>query len=106
MGGTRVAQVTGGMARAPVLLTILARIAVGVSHDAHATPAAHRRAHRAAPPARPVFPLPDATRLMLVAPHPDDDMLGAGGLMQRVLETGGTVRVVYLTDGDGDAEGV
>jgi LmbE family N-acetylglucosaminyl deacetylase len=33
-------------------------------------------------------------------------MLGAGGLMQRVLETGGTVRVVYLTDGDGYPEGV
>jgi len=43
---------------------------------------------------------------MVVAPHPDDEMLGAGGLMQRVLETGGTVRAVYLTDGDGYPEGV
>ena len=31
---------------------------------------------------------------------------GAGGLMQRVHETGGTVRVVYLTDGEGYPEGV
>src|SRR3981189_1443189 len=41
------------------------------------------------------------TRLLVVAPHPDDEVLGAGGLMQRVHETGGTVRVVYLTNGEG-----
>jgi len=33
-------------------------------------------------------------------------VLGAGGLMQRVKATGGAVRVVYLTDGDGYPEGV
>lgn len=58
----------------------------------------------AAPP--PVLSVPDGTRLLVVAPHPDDDVLGAGGLMQRVHERGGTVRVVYLTDGDGYPEGV
>ena len=47
-----------------------------------------------------------AERLVVVAPHPDDETLGAGGLIQRVLAQGGTVRVVLLTAGDGYVEGV
>lgn len=46
------------------------------------------------------------TRLVVVAPHPDDETLGAGGLMQRVRSVGGKLQVVYLTDGDGFPEGV
>lgn len=67
--------------------------------------AATRRGRpQAAPP--PVLAVPPGTRLLVVAPHPDDEVLGAGGLMQRVHEVGGFVRVVYLTDGDGYPEGV
>jgi LmbE family N-acetylglucosaminyl deacetylase len=40
------------------------------------------------------------TRLLVVAPHPDDETLGCGLLIQRVLEVGGAVHVVLLTDGD------
>jgi LmbE family N-acetylglucosaminyl deacetylase len=40
-------------------------------------------------------------RLVVVAPHPDDEILGAAGLMQRVLERGGSVLVVLVTAGDG-----
>jgi LmbE family N-acetylglucosaminyl deacetylase len=40
-------------------------------------------------------------RLLVIAPHPDDETLGAGGLVQRVLARGGRVRVVILTAGDG-----
>lgn len=47
-----------------------------------------------------------ATRLLVVAPHPDDETLGAGGFIQQVREAGGTVHLVYLTDGDGYPEGV
>jgi len=46
------------------------------------------------------------TRLLVVAPHPDDEALGAAGLIQRVRARGGTVRVVLLTSGDGFPEGV
>jgi len=46
------------------------------------------------------------TRLMVFAPHPDDETLGAGGLIQRVLHMGGTVKVVFMTSGDGYPEGV
>lgn len=45
-------------------------------------------------------------RLLVIAPHPDDETLGAGGLVQRVIERGGTVRVVLVTAGDGYVEAV
>ena len=47
-----------------------------------------------------------STRLMIFSPHPDDETLGAGGLIQRVVEAGGRVRVVFMTNGDGFPEGV
>jgi LmbE family N-acetylglucosaminyl deacetylase len=47
-----------------------------------------------------------ATRLLVVAPHPDDDVIGAAGLIRRVAKAGGAVQVVYTTSGDGFPEGV
>lgn len=46
------------------------------------------------------------TRLMIFSPHPDDESLGAAGLIQRVLQGGGRVRVVFMTSGEGFPEGV
>jgi LmbE family N-acetylglucosaminyl deacetylase len=46
------------------------------------------------------------TRLLVLAPHPDDEALGAAGVIRRVIKAGGTVRVVMLTSGDAFAEGV
>jgi LmbE family N-acetylglucosaminyl deacetylase len=40
------------------------------------------------------------TRLLVVAPHPDDETLGCGLLIQHVLEAGGVVHLLLLTDGD------
>lgn len=40
------------------------------------------------------------TRLLVVAPHPDDETLGCGLLIQQVLAAGGDVQVLLLTDGD------
>ena len=40
-------------------------------------------------------------RLLVLSPHPDDETLGAGGLVQRVLARGGHARVVIVTAGDG-----
>ncbi|MGH8183327.1 MAG: PIG-L deacetylase family protein [Rhodanobacteraceae bacterium] len=39
-------------------------------------------------------------RLMVLAPHPDDESLAAGGLIQRALARGAAVSVVYITDGE------
>lgn len=50
--------------------------------------------------------VPERVRLLVVAPHPDDETLGAAGLMQRVQERQGQVSVAYLTSGDGYVDGV
>ena len=47
-----------------------------------------------------------AARLIVFSPHPDDESLGAGGLIQRVLGTGGKVKIIFITSGDGFPEGV
>jgi LmbE family N-acetylglucosaminyl deacetylase len=39
-------------------------------------------------------------RLMLIAPHPDDEAVACGIILRRALLQGATVRVVYITDGD------
>ncbi len=49
----------------------------------------------------PVAVPSSATRLLVFAPHCDDETLGCGGLIQRTLSTGGAVRTVMLTNGDG-----
>src|SRR5262245_46406536 len=69
-----------------------------------ASATALRPARRHAP--TPTLTVGRGTRLMVVAPHPDDETLGAGGLIRRTHALGGAVRVVYLTDGDGYPEGV
>ena len=38
--------------------------------------------------------------LVVVAPHPDDEVLGAGGLMQSWAATGQSVTVLSVTDGE------
>lgn len=40
------------------------------------------------------------TRLLVIAPHPDDETLGCGLLLQQVLAAGGEIRVLLMTDGD------
>jgi LmbE family N-acetylglucosaminyl deacetylase len=39
-------------------------------------------------------------RVLVFAPHPDDESLATGGLLQRARSLGAAVRVVFLTDGD------
>ena len=47
------------------------------------------------------FPPPEkGERLVIVAPHPDDEVLGCGGLIQQAVAVGADVRVIYLTNGD------
>lgn len=49
----------------------------------------------------PTLPLDNVQRLLVVAPHPDDEVLGAGGAIQMALERGAQVKVVIMTNGDG-----
>lgn len=39
-------------------------------------------------------------RLLVIAPHPDDESLATGGLIQRAKEVGAVVRVIFATNGD------
>jgi len=39
-------------------------------------------------------------RLLIIAPHPDDESIATGGLLQVALAAGAALRVVVLTDGD------
>ncbi len=48
----------------------------------------------------PVTP-PLGGRVLFVSPHPDDETLAAGGILQDVMARGGQVYVVFLTSGDG-----
>jgi LmbE family N-acetylglucosaminyl deacetylase len=41
----------------------------------------------------------------VVAPHPDDEILGIGGLMARLADLGTSVRVASVTDGDASHPG-
>lgn len=38
-------------------------------------------------------------RLLVIAPHPDDEVLGCGGLIKKIKSVGGKVYVQYLTVG-------
>ncbi len=41
-----------------------------------------------------------ASRVLLIAPHPDDESLACSIAIQRAVSAGASIRVVYATDGD------
>jgi len=47
-----------------------------------------------------------AASALVLAPHFDDEVLGCGGLLAQLAAAGAVVRVLFLTDGGGGAEGV
>lgn len=87
-------------ARGPAFSRRLA-VAFAAASLALATQARAAELHAASP-----LEVGERERLLVVAPHPDDETIGAGGLMQRVLERGGTAEVVLVTAGDGYPDGV
>ena len=44
--------------------------------------------------------LTSESRLMLIAPHPDDEALACSIILQRAVRANAAIRVVYVTDGD------
>ncbi|NTV93277.1 MAG: hypothetical protein HGA72_08470 [Chlorobiaceae bacterium] len=44
--------------------------------------------------------MPQYNNVVIVAPHPDDEILGLGGFILQRLRKGGNVSVLYLTDGE------
>jgi LmbE family N-acetylglucosaminyl deacetylase len=51
--------------------------------------------------ALPVLELTGYKKILVIAPHPDDETLAAGGVIQQALSAGDTVKVVVVTNGDG-----
>jgi LmbE family N-acetylglucosaminyl deacetylase len=39
-------------------------------------------------------------RILILAPHPDDECLGTGGLIQQALAKGAKIKVIFITNGD------
>ena len=44
---------------------------------------------------------PPGARVLVVAPHPDDEVLASGGLMQLLAQAGRAPTIVAVTDGEG-----
>ncbi|MCM3885607.1 PIG-L deacetylase family protein [Frankia sp. R82] len=57
-------------------------------------------------PGWPEFDLSDPPpQVVVVAPHPDDEVLGVGGLLVRLRDLGARIAVMAVTDGDGSHPG-
>jgi LmbE family N-acetylglucosaminyl deacetylase len=52
------------------------------------------------------LPDPQTPVVVVVVPHPDDETLGAGGLLHRLASAGSTVTAVFVTDGAAGYPGV
>ncbi len=48
----------------------------------------------------PLLEISSSDRILIFAPHPDDESLGAGGLIQHAVQSDASVRVVFVTNGD------
>ena len=81
----------------PLILSLL--IALLVTHALAAThPTTGVPPHLTAPGT--FLPITSTTSLLVVSPHPDDETLCCAGVIQRVLQAGGRVSIVWLTSGD------
>lgn len=70
--------------------------------EAQGTPESRWRAGRAlaSVPQMPLDTLvPAGSRAVVVAPHPDDEILAIGGLLATLARQGGAVRILAITDG-------
>jgi LmbE family N-acetylglucosaminyl deacetylase len=45
-------------------------------------------------------PIKKGDRILILAPHPDDEAIGCAGIIQQAVKLGAKIRVVYLTNGD------
>lgn len=43
----------------------------------------------------------DPVDVLIFAPHPDDEVIGCAGVIQKALAAGETLRIVFTTNGDG-----
>ena len=76
-----------------LLIALLVTRAAAAAHPTTGVPP-----HLTAPAT--FLPITSTTSLLVVSPHPDDETLCCAGVIQRVLQAGGRVSIVWLTSGD------
>jgi LmbE family N-acetylglucosaminyl deacetylase len=91
----RPAKPTQGLLRRVLISILLLLIGAGMLYDDRVV------ASNLKPSDLQALPVAGVQRLLVVAPHPDDEVLGSGGLIQAALAQGSQVRVVVMTNGDG-----
>jgi LmbE family N-acetylglucosaminyl deacetylase len=98
-------QLTAGrqqmLSRTRLGVVLIAPLLIGA-----ATSGAHPQRKAIRPLPRPTLTLGADTRLLVIAPHPDDEVIAAAGVIQRVRAANGALRIVYLTDGEGYSDSV
>lgn len=45
-------------------------------------------------------------RVLIIAPHIDDEVISSGGLIQQAITKGAQVKVIYMTNGDGSTSAI
>jgi len=51
-------------------------------------------------PVSDLGPIGKSDRILILAPHPDDETIGCGGIIQEAVSKGADIRIIYLTNGD------
>lgn len=54
----------------------------------------------------PVWTVPAGLHAVVVSPHPDDETLGLGGTLRRIVAAGGRVELLAVTDGEASHPGL
>jgi LmbE family N-acetylglucosaminyl deacetylase len=49
--------------------------------------------------------VPEGSRAVIIAPHPDDEILGCGGLLQLLADAGRALQLISVTDGSASHPG-
>lgn len=49
---------------------------------------------------RNLAPFSSTDRILIIAPHPDDETIGCAGIIQKAIAAGADARILYLTNGD------
>jgi LmbE family N-acetylglucosaminyl deacetylase len=87
--------------RGRFLLLLIAAIALLMASSWLGGHRASKEQALAAPATRQLASPGKGERILIFAPHPDDEVLGCGGLIQQALANGAEVHVALMTNGDG-----
>ena len=47
-----------------------------------------------------ILKVPNARRVLVIAPHPDDEIISSGGTILKLVDSGADIKVIYLTSGE------